>query len=143
MVHGGYFEASTEENRYTSKLTITMHGNKYTPNMPIFGNKVIGVHFGQLTMHGNLRSHTWTELRTTANAGATQIELMDVGGTTLDWKVGEEIVIARAGEPIARLVPYREAPPRRRFGLLAGAVKVSEDFDSPLDDALLDAFEGA
>ena len=56
---------------------------------------------------------------------------------------GEEVVIARAGEPIARLVPYREAPPRRRFGLLAGAVKVSEDFDSPLDDALLDAFEGA
>jgi len=79
-------EVGTEENRYTSKLTITMHGSKYTPNMPIFGNKVIGVHYGTLEMHGAERSHSWTDLSTTAEIGATSITLNDiVGGVALDW----------------------------------------------------------
>ena len=88
-------EVGTEENRYTSKLTITMHGTKYTPNLPTFGNKVIGVNYGTLEMHGALRSHIWTDLKETAVAGATSITLNDVtGGIPLDWQVGEEIVIA-------------------------------------------------
>jgi len=93
LVKGGYMEVGTEDFRYTSKITITMHSTKYDPNLPIFGNKVIGVHFGTLEMHGNVRSHTWTSLKTTAAAGATSIELLDVS-TPLDWQVGEEIVIA-------------------------------------------------
>jgi len=57
---------------------------------------------------------------------------------------GEEIIIARAGRPVARLVPLvletRKA--RRQLGSLAGQMQVSDDFDAPLPDALLDAFEG-
>ena len=87
-------EVGTEEHRYTSKLTITMHSTKYDPNLPIFGNKVIGVNYGQLEMHGIERSHTWTDLKTTANALDTSITLNDVNGVNLDWQVGEEIVIA-------------------------------------------------
>ena len=87
-------EVGTEEHRYTSKLTITMHSTKYDPNLPIFGNKVIGVNYGQLEMHGNERSHTWTDLKATADIGATSITLNDVNGVNLDWQVGEEIVIA-------------------------------------------------
>jgi hypothetical protein len=87
-------EIGTEEFRYTSKLTITMHSLKYSPRIPIFGNKCIGVHYGTLEMHGIERPVTWTDLKTTAEAGATSITLNDVTGEPLDWKVGEEIVIA-------------------------------------------------
>ncbi len=57
---------------------------------------------------------------------------------------GEEIVIARAGKPVARLVPLAAAPaPRKRvLGILNGALQVPADFDAPLPDDVLDAFEG-
>ena len=90
MINGGYMEVGTEEFPYTSHLTITMHGNKYSPSMPIFGNKVLSVHYGQLEMHGVTRAVTWTRLNSTANAGDTSITLDD----NVDWMVGEEIVLA-------------------------------------------------
>ena len=58
---------------------------------------------------------------------------------------GEEILIARAGRPVARLVPLAgTASPllRRRLGLLAGQVSVPEDFDAPLPEEVLNSFEG-
>jgi prevent-host-death family protein len=42
---------------------------------------------------------------------------------------GEEIVIARNGRPLAKLVPIEERPKRRKLGLWEGKVWVSEDFD--------------
>jgi prevent-host-death family protein len=51
---------------------------------------------------------------------------------------GEEIVIARAGRPVARLVPIA-APPSRVFGGLA--LTVPDDFDAPLSDDELAAWE--
>ena len=53
---------------------------------------------------------------------------------------GEEVVIAKAGEPVARLVPYGPAEATRKLGLLAGKMKVPDDFDAPPND-VLDAFE--
>jgi hypothetical protein len=73
MVNGGYMEVGTEKFPYTSKLTITMHGNKFSPFLPTYGNKVIGVRFGVLEMHGVPRPITWTRMSQTANAGATSI----------------------------------------------------------------------
>lgn len=57
---------------------------------------------------------------------------------------GEEILIARAGKPVARLAPLQDAPvrPLRRLGLLAGKLRVPSDFDAPLPDEVLDSFEG-
>ena len=52
---------------------------------------------------------------------------------------GEEIIIAKAGRPLARLAA-RTGP--RKLGLLAGEVRVNADFDDPLPDDLLAAFEG-
>ncbi|MGH8479424.1 MAG: type II toxin-antitoxin system Phd/YefM family antitoxin [Gammaproteobacteria bacterium] len=54
---------------------------------------------------------------------------------------GEEIIIAKAGKPIARLVPL-EAPSRqpRQLGLLKGKLKVPDDFDAPLPDEVIDSF---
>ena len=54
---------------------------------------------------------------------------------------GEEIVIARAGKPIARLVPWRAQRSPRRLGLFAGQVHIHEDFDV-LPDDLQKLFEG-
>lgn len=45
---------------------------------------------------------------------------------------GEEIVIARGGTPLVRLVPVAETRPRRRFGTARGQVSMAEDFDAPL-----------
>jgi prevent-host-death family protein len=56
---------------------------------------------------------------------------------------GEEIIIARAGKPVAKLVPLIDSPkkPKRVLGLMAGQIRLSEDFDAPLPDDVLDAFE--
>ena len=54
---------------------------------------------------------------------------------------GEEVVIAKAGRPVARLVPIGKAPRRRTLGSLAGRLTVPRDFDAPLPDEILAAFE--
>ena len=54
---------------------------------------------------------------------------------------GAEIVIAKAGRPKAKLVPFREAA-RRRPGRGKGRVWIGKDFDAPLPKAVLDAFYG-
>ena len=54
---------------------------------------------------------------------------------------GEEIVIGRAGKPLARLVPFRPKRAPRAPGEFAGRIQMKEDFDAT-PDWLLDAFEG-
>ncbi len=56
---------------------------------------------------------------------------------------GKEIIIARAGKPVAKLVPLTPFPTaqRRVLGRLAGQLTVPADFDAPLPDDVLDAFE--
>ncbi len=55
---------------------------------------------------------------------------------------GAEIVIAKAGKPLAKLVPYKPDKPKRTPGLYKGQIKIARDFDAPLPDDILDAFEG-
>jgi prevent-host-death family protein len=55
---------------------------------------------------------------------------------------GEEIIIAKAGKPIARLVPLEEPDFRKTFGMLKGKIRVSDDFDAPLPPKVLRAFSG-
>ena len=55
---------------------------------------------------------------------------------------GEEIVIAKAGQPKAKLVPYQEKKKPRKGGFLRGKIWISPHFDDPLPPELLDAFEG-
>jgi prevent-host-death family protein len=54
---------------------------------------------------------------------------------------GEEVVIAKAGKPVVRLVPVR-ARERTGFGDLKGRIRLAADFDAPLPDELLRAFGG-
>jgi prevent-host-death family protein len=55
---------------------------------------------------------------------------------------GAEIVIAKAGKPVAKLVPIGRSQRARKPGFLKGKMRISDDFDAPLPDWLLDAFEG-
>ena len=53
---------------------------------------------------------------------------------------GEEIVIAKSGRPMAKLVPIPREP--RRPGRLKGKIRMSTDFDDPLPEELAAAFRG-
>jgi prevent-host-death family protein len=55
---------------------------------------------------------------------------------------GEEVVIARAGKPVAKLVPLTKLGKRRRLGLLDGKFKIPEDFNALMPDPIVRAFEG-
>lgn len=53
--------------------------------------------------------------------------------------VGEEIVIAKHGKPVARLVPYYKPVKKRVAGRLKGKIKIGEDFDAPLPDDIAES----
>ena len=55
---------------------------------------------------------------------------------------GEEIVIAKVGRPVARLGPLVRSGTKRRLGLLDGKFRIPDDFNRPLPDAVIAAFEG-
>ena len=58
-------------------------------------------------------------------------------------KTGETLVITQADEPVAEVKPVVQvAHEPRPFGLCAGEFVVPDDFDAPLPDEVLDAFEG-
>lgn len=54
---------------------------------------------------------------------------------------GREVVIARAGKPVAKLVPVRTHA-KRKLGILKGKIKIDDDtFDDPLPEGVLKSFE--
>ena len=53
---------------------------------------------------------------------------------------GEEIVISRAGKPVAKLVPVDNKASRRAPGSARGRVVVADDFDAPLPEEILRDF---
>lgn len=59
---------------------------------------------------------------------------------------GETIILAKAGRPVARLVPLQDAPPSkkepRKLGFLDGKFKVPENFDTMFQDEIIEMFEG-
>jgi prevent-host-death family protein len=55
---------------------------------------------------------------------------------------GEEVVIAKAGKPVARLVSYTAKGTVRRPGRMRGKIRIKKNFDAPLPKELLAAFDG-
>lgn len=55
--------------------------------------------------------------------------------------VGKEVVIAKAGKPIARLVPIVDKPRWRVLGSAAGKMMIAPDFDAPLPEEIFESFE--
>jgi prevent-host-death family protein len=57
-------------------------------------------------------------------------------------EAGDEVVIARSGRPVARLVPYEPRRGPRVPDTHRGQIWMADDFDAPLPEDLLRAFEG-
>ena len=55
---------------------------------------------------------------------------------------GEEIIIAKSGKPMARLVPLEARSVPRVPGLLKGQIMIGPDFDAPLPDEIARSFRG-
>ena len=55
---------------------------------------------------------------------------------------GAEVIIAKAGRPMARLSPIEAVVRPKKFGLLKGKIKVADNFNDPLDEEVLSGFEG-
>lgn len=70
---GGRIQIGTFENPFTSKLTITMYGNKESKQLPEYGNKVWAIHKCILDMHGVPKQYTWTLLSETVLPNANQV----------------------------------------------------------------------
>jgi len=54
---------------------------------------------------------------------------------------GEDVIIARAGKPVARLTQLKPEKKPIVFGLMKGQIWVADDFDDPLPDEVLAEFE--
>lgn len=55
-------------------------------------------------------------------------------------QVGEEVIIAKAGKPVAKLVPIRSERPRFKLGSAKGEFVVPDDFNDPLPKDVEDLF---
>jgi antitoxin (DNA-binding transcriptional repressor) of toxin-antitoxin stability system len=55
---------------------------------------------------------------------------------------GSEVIIAKAGKPMARLTPLTGVPRAKKLGLLKGKIKVPDDFNAPLSEDVIAEFEG-
>jgi hypothetical protein len=89
MLHGE-LTIGTEARPHTRKATITFTDNvKGEDVMAGMGDRGMMISGGTLNLHGD-RTHTWTKLSATANAGATSIQVLDAKG----WKVGDQIILA-------------------------------------------------
>ena len=94
MLHGE-LEIGTEKAPHTRKATITFTDNVKGEDISGVGGTTDRVDRGILLMGGTLnlhgdRTNTWTKLSSTANAGATSIQVLNAAG----WRVGDEIVLA-------------------------------------------------
>jgi len=56
-------------------------------------------------------------------------------------KAGEEVIIAKAGKPVARLAPIESCAVRRTPGSARGKLTIAPDFDAPLPEEVLKVFE--
>ena len=95
ILEQGRFVVGYPETPFQHRADIILHGNLSTPEYrlpnggPMLGAKGIGV-FGELILTGKTRSPTWTFLDQTVDVGSRQLVLTE----PVDWRVGEEIVIA-------------------------------------------------
>ena len=54
--------------------------------------------------------------------------------------LGEEVIIAKAGKPVARLVPIKKRQGKRLLGQAKGEIWIADDFDDPLPPEIEESF---
>lgn len=75
IIRFGRLIIGTEKRPFNSKLEITLHGNYWDKQLPLWGNKVIACHYCTLDIHGLDKSPLWVYLDKSAKAGDTEITL--------------------------------------------------------------------
>ena len=55
-------------------------------------------------------------------------------------RLGEEVIIAKAGTPVARLAPVETPPKERQPGSMKGKIRIGDDFDDPLPPDIAEVF---
>ena len=55
---------------------------------------------------------------------------------------GEEVIVAKSGKPVAKIVPLEKSIQDRKPGSAKGKIIIAEDFDAPLPDDILKEFYG-
>jgi cell migration-inducing and hyaluronan-binding protein len=86
----GELEIGTEARPHTARAIITLTDNIPGEDvMSGMGDRGILISGGTLNLHGN-RTHTWSKLAATAEAGSNRIEVLNAD----QWQVGDEIVLA-------------------------------------------------
>ncbi len=88
-VPGGELEIGTEASPHTRNATITLTDNIPGEDINTMGDRGIILLRGTLNLHGD-RENAWTKLARTAEAGSSEILVLDASG----WRVGDEIVLA-------------------------------------------------
>ena len=53
---------------------------------------------------------------------------------------GEEVIVAKSGKPVARIIPFEKPTQNRKPGSAKGKLIISDDFDAPLPDDILQGF---
>lgn len=91
-------ENNNQTTPFVGKATVVVYGGKGT-SLPVImgegvfpGSKVIAVS-GEMNVHGQSKLHAWTKLRSTVQAGSSQVALSQY----VDWQAGDEIVLAPTG----------------------------------------------
>ncbi|HYD23602.1 MAG TPA: G8 domain-containing protein [Croceibacterium sp.] len=88
-LRGGELAIGSEARPFRHDATITLTDTVPNEDINTMGDRGILLTGGTLNLHGD-REHTWTKLAKTAQAGSTQIEVLDASG----WRAGDEIVLA-------------------------------------------------
>ncbi|MFC3099042.1 G8 domain-containing protein [Alteraurantiacibacter palmitatis] len=88
-LRGGALHIGSEAVPHTRNATITLTDTVPGEDINTMGDRGIFLMAGTLSLHGN-RDHSWTKLAHTAQAGVTQIDVLDARS----WRVGDEIVLA-------------------------------------------------
>jgi hypothetical protein len=93
LVEGGRLEIGTAAAPFRGRATITLTGTTTaapTASLAHFGNKVLALHGGTISLHGAPVGTTWTRLAADAPAGATTLTLAQ----PVEWRAGDRIVVA-------------------------------------------------
>lgn len=110
FVKGGKLIIGTAEKPIEHKVEVVIRGAKTDAEIPIYGNKVIAVRGGELSIHGKPQAKTWTKLNSTVNKEENALNtatdfsgggLWDiphakvaVASSTFDWSQAEQLTVS-------------------------------------------------
>ncbi|XP_069129825.1 fibrocystin-L-like [Argopecten irradians] len=93
ITDGGILKVGTEEGPFKHKAIITLHGNRRSKELPIYGTKALIVREGTLDLHGSNVPITWTRLAQTVTKGSLELKLEN----PVTWRIGDRLVISTTG----------------------------------------------